>query len=370
MRILIACDKFKFTFTSKEISKKIFNLLNQKYPHADISIIPVSDGGEGFLDIVRFKKPKVETIKIRTVDSLSKFIESEYIILDNYAFIESAKVIGLNLIPKHKRNPLKTTTFGLGALVLDAFRRNVQKVYLGLGGSSTNDGGIGLAQSLGVRFFNFKYQEIKAIPVNLSEIKYFDDSKLLIDLTRIEIIVLSDVKNKLLGKKGASHIFAKQKGASHEQIIFLEKGLANISKVVFDKHKEKYSERTGSAAAGGLAFGCAAFLNAKINSGSDFILKFLDFKKHIQFVDLIITGEGKFDKQTLDGKIVNKIIKISKKENKKIVVICGFSELNEKNIHIDKILSFYEKEQLITLSKIKSEKILKNIVINTDFTNV
>jgi len=360
MKIFVCSDKFKYTFSSFEISQEIAQIIKEQHPEHDVDFLPVSDGGEGFLEALNFDKNSLKKIKVKTSNSVSEPINTYYYIHKNKAYIESAKIIGLDLLTENKRNPMLTSTFGLGSVILDAYKMGVNEIILGLGGSSTNDAGIGMAEALGIVFYDSENKQIKAIPQNLLKIKSFNTNNLAINLNKIKFKTLFDVKNKLYGKKGATIVFSQQKGATNSDIKYLEKGLKNICFIAKQKSGINYNIK-GSGAAGGLGFGMLAFLNSELASGANFILTQNIFENKIINADLIVTGEGKFDKQTLDGKIVSEIIKIAEK---KIKIICGSSEFETNNYKKCEIIPIFENNIKIDLSKIITINKIKNIFRN------
>lgn len=322
-KILIIPDKFKFTYNARKVAEMIANSLkNQGF--SNIELIPVSDGGDGFLDTIN-SGVNLQFIEHEAVNARFEKIDTTFGIYKKTAFIESAKTIGLEQLKYYQRKTILTTSFGLGNQINEALKYKPEKIIIGLGGSSSTDAGIGMAQALGLKFFDCKNNQLKPIGLNLTKICKIKGVKL---LQNVNIIGLSDVENTLYGKNGASFSFARQKNASYAQIVDLDKGLEHIKKLFIEQFGYSFLDEKYEGAAGGLGFGIKYFLKGKLSSGSKYIFNLLDIESKIKEADIVITGEGKFDKFSLNGKIVGEIYKLNKKYNKKTIVICGFSEDN------------------------------------------
>ncbi len=358
MNILIISDKFKFTFSSREIGNVIANVLKIK-GIKNINVLPISDGGEGFIDVIS-SIYDVKFVSTDIYDALLRKKISNLAIFDDTAYIESAKTIGLQLLSSKERNPFYTSSYGLGEQIKEAIRIGARKIVVGLGGSATNDGGIGMASALGYIFYDKQGNELLPIGENLIKIYKVEKSKI---LPKVEITGACDVNNPLLGLNGASFSFAEQKGANREQILILEEGLKNLKEVLIRQkiYSGNVDEYEGSA--GGLGFGIKAFLNGKLVSGSDYVFNLLRVEKQIKNADFIITGEGKLDEQTFNGKIVGEIINIVKKYKKSCLVIAGYSELN-KPINGAKIISLFDNKIDIETAKRETKTRIEKIDFN------
>ncbi len=330
MKILIAPDKFKGSLTAEQVCEAVEKGILKVLPNSQIIKLPLADGGEGSLSglesSLHFKK-----IYLQVANPIFKKIKTFYGLSNNTAYIEMANASGLQLLSKDERNPMLTTSLGTGEMIVDAIKRGVNKIYLFIGGSATNDAGIGIAAALGYRFLDNQKNILKPVGKNLIRIEHIDASKAS-SLINIEVNVLTDVNNILYGKKGAAYIFAKQKGAGKKEIKILDKGLENFAKVVKNKLEINTENIPGSGAAGGVGAGAIAFLNANIKSGIDTILDLLNIDNYILQSDFIITGEGLLDKQTLQGKVVKGVLDRCSKFNKKTAVICGDTTLTPKEI--------------------------------------
>lgn len=358
MKILIIPDKFKSTFTSTEIALLIKkNLLKKKVD--DIITIPISDGGQGFLDCIEivYSTKKVSVI---SVNPLFQEINSYFLINENIAYIESAKTCGVDLLKQNEQNPMYTSSYGLGIQIKSALKAGVDKIIIGLGGSATNDAGIGMAAAFGFKFIDSNKNELLPIGENLSKIVQIVEPKDVNRYKNVEFIGMTDVNHRLFGINGAAYSFAKQKGAKETEVVTLDKGLRHFYNVAEKKDFLRLKNQKHYGAAGGLGFGLKYFLNAKLLSGSDFLLKIMNIDKFIKDSDLIITGEGKLDEESFKGKIVGEIAKLAKKYDKKCLIIAGFVEQiqNSKNIYIK---SLFEQKVSLTIAKNETENRIMNL---------
>ncbi|KAA3610363.1 MAG: glycerate kinase [Calditrichaeota bacterium] len=330
MNILISPDKFKGSLTASQVCDAVEKGILEKMPSALITKIPLADGGEGSLDALE-KTLHFEKIDLKVNNPLFKPIDSFYGLSKDAAYIEMASASGLQLINESERNPLFTSSVGTGEMISDAIKRGAKKIYLFVGGSATNDAGIGIASALGYIFLDENKQKLAPTGSNLKKIKSINQRSA-VSFEGIEVNVLTDVKNPLHGKNGAAHVFAAQKGASTSQIKELDSGLKNIAKVIQSTFGVNVSGLPGSGAAGGVGAGAVTFCNAKIQSGIESILDLLHFDKMLQAADWVITGEGLLDKQTLEGKVVKGVADRCEKAGKQVAIVCGDSKLSEADL--------------------------------------
>ncbi|NLG82218.1 MAG: glycerate kinase [Bacilli bacterium] len=323
MKVLIAIDSFKGSLASIEVSECIEKGIKEVYPDAFITKVPIADGGEGTVDSFLTNLGGIR-VPVTVHDPLMRKRVAYYGILpDNTAVIEMAEASGLTLLTKDERNPLETTTYGVGEIILDALNRGCRNFVIGLGGSATNDSGIGMLQALGYRFFDVNHNELFGIAESLNKIQCFIDENVPEELYDCHFEVLCDVKNPLYGINGASFVYAKQKGADESMIIKLDEGLQNFAKVVEEIYGKDYAHHEGAGAAGGLGFAFLAFLNARLVNGIELLINKLDLDKIISYYDIIITGEGKMDSQSLMGKVPYGITRLGKKHNIPVIGLCG-----------------------------------------------
>lgn len=318
-RILISTDSYKGTLSSKEAGE-IINSAFMREGFFDNLVLPLSDGGDGMTEAVR-EAAGGETVRAEVKGPLFEQVAAEYVRIGKTAVIESSQACGLVRVPENSRDVMNATTYGVGQLILHALSGGAENIILGLGGSATNDGGTGMACALGVKF----YGDYPFIPVgrSLENIKRIDMSGLDPRVKRANIIACCDVDNPFFGKNGAAYIFATQKGASKEEVRRLDKGLSHLASLITNVDLKNLP---GSGAAGGLGGGIAAFLGGNLKRGFDVISSFVCLEDKIRQFDMVITGEGKTDFQTLSGKLPAGVAAVCKKYSKKCILISGCIE--------------------------------------------
>jgi len=359
-KVLIAPDKFKGSLSASEVCDSIALGISKYDDRIDIIKLPLADGGEGSLEIIN-KILITKKYHISIQNPLGEYVRSYYLISEKKAFIELALASGLGLIEKEYRNPMYTTTIGVGEMILDAISNGVTEVFLFLGGSSTNDCGMGIASVLGYNFFDENKIELYPSGSNLIKIKSISRKNEKLPLDSIKFTVLYDVKNILYGKNGAAHIYASQKGASKKEVEMLDEGLKHFSEIMKCSFNADMSSIEGGGSAGGVSAGMKGIFGAQLKSGVDFIMDLIKFEDLLMSVDLIITGEGKLDNQSFDGKVVGKVLELSRMNKKKCIVFVGQNDLNEaqelniENVFIDEILNYTNS---ITIAKSNASDIL------------
>ena len=302
-KIIIIPDSFKGSASSMEVCSCIERGVLKVFKNAIIKKIPVADGGEGTVDSIIYAAGG-NIKKVYVKNPLGETIEAKYgIISKDKAVIEMSEASGITLVDDNERNPLKYSTYGTGELIKDALNSNIKEILIGIGGSATNDCGIGMASALGYRFLDKDNNELNAIAENMIKVAYIDDSNVDKRIFDIKIKVACDVKNPLYGENGATAIYGKQKGVTEESFQILDDGLKNIARIVKEKFNKEIDYIEGSGAAGGLGGGLVAFCNAQLKSGIDAVLDIIDFEEQIKDASLIITGEGAIDGQTKKGKV-------------------------------------------------------------------
>jgi len=327
MKIVVCPGSFKECLSSANAARQIENGLKNSGLAAKIYVLPLSDGGLGTADII-LKNVPGRRITLKVSGPLGKPVKASYALIEKgrTAVVEMSSAAGLDLIMSAKRNPLKTTTYGTGQLIKDALRRRCRKIIVGLGDSGTVDGGAGMASALGVKLLNSRGKSIGTGGGELAKIKKADVSKIDKRLKRAIIIAACDVKNTLLGRQGSAAVYGPQKGATPVMVKNLEKGLANLARVIKKDLGRDVTLIPGGGAAGGLGAGLAAFLNAEIKSGFEIIADFLNLEKRIAGCDIVVTGEGKIDSQTFRGKTVTGVLKIAGKYGKPVICLAGAVE--------------------------------------------
>lgn len=323
MKIVVAPDSFKGSLSAKEVGLVIKEAFTAEIPEAQIDVVPMADGGEGTLDALLYAIGG-KRIEMKSTGPLGERITTRYGILgdDETAVIEIAQVVGLPMIPKEKRNPMMTTTYGVGEQIIHAVKKGLRKLIIGLGGSATNDGGLGMLQALGVTFLDRNGNAVKPIGAELAEIEKVDFSTIHPAISRCEIKVASDVENPLCGTQGASHVFGPQKGGTQQQVEQLDLGLAHYASLVEQALERHFQHFAGAGAAGGLGFGLLA-IGAEIVSGAQVVAEATRLQEKIKYADWVITGEGQSDFQTLYGKVPSFVAQIAKKHQRKTILISG-----------------------------------------------
>jgi glycerate kinase len=318
MKILLAPDKFKGSLAAPQVCQAMTDGIKMVSAEIETVSIPMADGGEGTLDLLLwYSGGQKKTAKVQ--DPLGRSIDAQYGVSADgkTAFIEMATASGLSLLKTGERNPLLTSTYGTGELIKVVMDAGVEQIILGIGGSATTDAGIGMAKALGWQFLDSTDKEVEAIGGNLTLIKKIIPSPLASHLPKIQ--VACDVTNPLYGVNGAAYVYGPQKGADSRAVQILDKGLMDFAQIT--GLSEETFNSPGFGAAGGLGFGCVFFLKAELKEGVKLLMDFCSFDKHLADVDLIITGEGKIDNQTLQGKLVKGIT--NKAQNIPIAAICG-----------------------------------------------
>ena len=323
MKIIIAPDSFKGSASAKEVGASVKRGIEAIIPHAKIKLIPLADGGEGTGDIL------VETLGGRWIDlevtgpSGNKVMSKYGVIEDNIAIIEMAKASGLMLVKDGKLDPLLSTTYGTGELIKHALEMGYKKIYVGIGGSASTDGGMGMAQALGYSFLDIDGKELPLGGGRLSDLAQIvgvNRNRLLDDA---KIIVLSDVENPLYGENGAAYVYGPQKGANKEEVELLDKGLRHYAKIIERGLGINITDKKGMGAAGGLGAGLNIFCNARIKSGIEEVLSILNFKEELKDCNLLITGEGRIDSQSSQGKVLLGLSKLAKEKGVPVIALVG-----------------------------------------------
>lgn len=337
MRVLIAPDKFKGSLSARDVAESIAAGLRDILPDAVIEKMPVADGGEGTVDVIR-EACGGEWVNCAAHDALGRPIEARYVWLRDRAtaVMEMSEAAGLWRIAPDERDLLRANTYGVGEMIKDAARRGAKEILLGLGGSATNDGGLGMARALGFHFLASEEElDNPAGLVKLTRVVSNDATGNLTALSRQvggvahgafpKVIAAVDVRNPLLGQRGATRTFGPQKGGTPEQLEVLERALARLADVVACDLGCDFREDPGAGAAGGLGFGLMGFCGASVRPGFDVVAEVVGLKVAIERADVVITGEGKLDEQTLEGKVPAGVARLARESGKRIFAIVGAS---------------------------------------------
>ena len=324
MRITIAIDSFKGSLTTSEAGNATAEGFRKIYPDADIYVSPLADGGEGTLDaIVSARGGRIKTVSV--CDPLGRKISADYGIIDTdgTAIIEMARASGLTLLDTYERDPLYTTTYGVGELILDAIDEGCRNFVIGIGGSATNDGGVGMLTALGVKFLDGNGKEIERGAIGLKSLASISLNGMKKTLEECKFTVACDVKNPLCGKNGASAVYGPQKGADEKTVAEMDTYLSNYADVTKAILPLSDKDAEGAGAAGGLGFAFLSYLGATLCPGTDIVIKVTDLEKHIKDSELVITGEGRIDSQSAMGKAPVGVARLAKKYGIPVVAIGG-----------------------------------------------
>ncbi|MCB0626661.1 MAG: glycerate kinase [Saprospiraceae bacterium] len=332
-RILIAPDSFKDALPAVEVSQAIARGWQMARPADELVVLPLADGGEGTLEVLTLQSDG-HFEKVEVNDPLFRPVEGRLGLSGDghTAFVEMAQAAGIQLLARAERNCLYTTTFGVGELILGALERGARRILLGIGSSATNDAGIGMASALGYRFLDERDEELRPVGENLGRIRQIDDSQLRFDPAELEVTVLCDVDNPLFGPRGAAHTYARQKGATEEGVLLLDAGLESFSTVLKGHFGRDFSQVPGAGAAGGMGAGALAFLGAMLRPGIQTVMELTGFDARLEQADLVITGEGKVDEQTLYGKLILGITRKAAARQIPVLAFCGTLEATPAQI--------------------------------------
>ncbi len=365
MRIIIAPDSFKGSLTALEVAKSIERGIKKADANITTVLVPMADGGEGTVQSL-IDASGGQIIETVVCDPLMRQIKSFYGIMgDNKtAVIEMAAASGLPLLTPNERNPQKTSTFGTGELIADALSKGCSNIIIGIGGSATNDGGTGMAQALGVKFFDKQGIELQMCGAELSNTHTIDISGLDKRLKNLNIVAACDVDNPLCGIHGASNVYGRQKGATDADVQLLDNGLMHFSNLMKTNFGFDFCNFPGAGAAGGLGYGLMCFLHAKLERGIEIVTRATHLAEKLQGADLVITGEGRIDAQTAFGKTPFGVAKVAKQSNIPVVAIAGglgdgYQELYNKGF--DGIFSLINAPMSLDEAIERSEELLENI---------
>lgn len=356
---ILVPDSFKGTLSAIEVCNIMKSSIKNLYKDANIISVPVADGGEGTVDAFLYALGgEKKSVWVSDAFNEQKILAHYAMLKDDIAVIEMAACAGLPLV-KNRLEPDKTTTFGVGELIIDAINSGAKKIILGLGGSATNDGGCGMAAALGVKFKDEQNQEFIPTGGTLSQIYKIDMNNIYSKIKDVEFISMCDVDNPLCGKLGASAVFAPQKGADEDMVKSLDEGLAHLAKVIKRDLHIEVKDIKGAGAAGGLGAGSIAFLQSKLTKGIDVILDTIKFDELVSKADIVFTGEGKFDSQSLHGKVVMGVANRSQKYKTPVIVVTGAIGENIQEAYnkgITAIFSINKEPMEFSKSALKSKE--------------
>ena len=366
MKVVITPDSFKGSLTAIEVAEAIEKGVKSVFYDAETIKIPLADGGEGTVQcLVNATDGKI--LQQEVINPLGKKINASYGILGDQktAVIEMAEASGITLISPEERNPLITTTYGTGQLIREALNQGCCRMIIGIGGSATNDGGAGLVQALGVRLLNKEDKEIGFGGAELLNIHHIDIAQMDPRIDKLEILVASDVKNPLCGPTGATRIYGPQKGATEKMMVILEKALAHFAELINETLHKDVKDIPGAGAAGGLGAGLMAFLGARLKPGIEVIIEAVKLEEVVKNADLVITGEGKIDYQTIYGKVPVGVAKVAKKYHIPVMAIGAIIEKDAEIVHqygIDYLVKVSDPPMRLTESKEFKLHLIKNCI--------
>ena len=322
MKVVVAIDSFKGSLSSAQAGEAACEGIKRVYKDAEVKIFPVADGGEGTVSaLVSGMGGKIRTVTAS--DPLNRKIKCEYGIVNNTAIIEIAASAGITLLKKEELNPLCATTYGVGEIIKDAVKNGCRDFIIGLGGSATNDGGIGMLQALGFEILDKNGNQVEFGARGLEKIIRIKEDNVIPELSECHFKIACDVKNPLYGENGASKVFAHQKGADSLLIEQMDIWMQNYAKAVKEYKKASNADAHGAGAAGGLGFAFMSFLSGKLEKGIDIVLELVDIEKDVKDADIVVTGEGRLDGQSVMGKAPVGIAKIAKKYGKPVIAFAG-----------------------------------------------
>lgn len=360
MKILIAPDKFKGSLSAEEVSIALSKGLKKANPNIEIISRPMADGGDGSLEVLAHYVD-LKTITIEVDDPLFRPINASYSIAGTTAYIEMAAASGLALLKEKERNCMDTSSFGTGELILDAIRKGATTIYLFIGGSATNDGGMGIACALGWCFYSKNGELLVPIGENLAEVNQIDGTFLFYKPANIKFKVICDVNNTFYGENGAAYVYAPQKGANPDEVKILDEGLQNLATLLKAGNYADIADVAGAGAAGGVGGGAVAFLNAELVAGIQTFLDITELETQIKACDLVITGEGKLDAQTEQGKVISGVCQLAKKYDKPVIAVCGDAEKKAvEKLGVQEVFTILERSDSLAEAMTESrEKLIE-----------
>lgn len=363
MKIIIAMDSFKGSLSSLEAGRAIKEAISSLNPLIDIQVYSLADGGEGSVEaLVSGCNGHYETIQVH--GPLNDPVMATYGILEDHtAVIEMAQASGLTLVPTDKRNPLYTSTIGVGELILDAYNKGCRKYLIGIGGSATNDGGAGMLSALGYQLLDKNNQLIEPCAQSLEYLSALSDKNVSKELLNCEFLIACDVKNPLCGPNGASAIYGPQKGSTEDMIEILDSNLRHYSNIIKKQYPDADPDYPGSGAAGGLGFAFKSILKAQLRPGIELIMNHIQLEKAMSDANLVITGEGKLDGQSIMGKTPIGVAKLAKKQNIPVILYAGCLGENADTCLKHGIDAYYSiiKENMTIEEAMKKEIAIKNL---------
>ena len=367
LKVVIAADSFKGSASSKEVAEHIEKGIKKYDDEISVKKVCIADGGEGTVEAIVEGADTGEYQFVQVHGPLGNLVNARYGIMqgaegNKIAVMEMAEASGINLITKEERNPFETSTFGVGEMFKKVLDMGIREIYIGLGGSATNDGGAGMLASLGAKFYNAEGREIGYTPKELKNIAKIDFSEFDKRISETKISILSDVRNELCGETGASYIFGAQKGATPEGIKELDSILRKYGDIIDDLTGKKYSQMQGSGAAGGLGFALLSVCKGEFKEGIVEVMNLINLENTIKGADLVITGEGRIDNQSVFGKAPVGVAKMAKKFDIPVIAVVGSSARNLDDIYkngIDLVLDIVHEPMSLEKAMAETGELLE-----------
>lgn len=353
----MAPDKFKGSLSAVEVCQALTLGIHQFDEQIEVQQIPLADGGEGTLDILDHYLDLI-TVSVQVNDPLLRPHSASYKIKGTDAYIEMAQASGLDLLAPEERNCLHTTTYGTGQQIAHAYQQGARRIFLMIGGSATTDGGLGVLEALGIKAYH-QDRALKPIGQSLLDITHFQEQKKYQDL---EFHILSDVKNPLYGPQGAAYVYAPQKGADESSVVHLDQGLRNFAQVILQQQGKEVHNFAGAGAAGGIAAGIRGFFPTQVRSGIEVVMELVNLEQAVSTADLVISGEGKMDEQTLAGKVIAGVQGLCIQYHKPLGVICGILDLTPeqvKYINIWQVASLVQADTTLQQALSQPQSLIK-----------
>lgn len=324
MKVVVAIDSFKGSLSSLAAGNAVKEAVLKADNEAEVVVKALADGGEGTVSAF-LETENAEAVTLPVTGPLGAPVTATYCILKDkdLAVIEMAEAAGITLVPTEMRNPLNTTTYGVGEMIKDAIEKGCRRFIIGIGGSATNDGGTGMLSALGYEFLDESGTPVPLGAKGLESLKEIKCDKILPQLSECSFSVACDVANPLCGESGCSAVYGPQKGATEEMIEMMDGWLKNFALLTKEKFPNSDANHPGSGAAGGLGFAFLSFTNSTLKSGVDIIISETELEKHIKDADIVVTGEGRLDSQTVMGKAPIGVAKLAKKYNKRVIAFSG-----------------------------------------------
>lgn len=342
MHIVLAPNAFKECLSAPAVAQAMARGVNAAAPDAETRCVPMADGGDGTMEsLVAARQGRMAEVTVH--DPLMRPVASRYGLIDNdsVAVIEMALASGLWMLREDERNPLRTTTFGTGDLIRHALQRGCRQIIIGIGGSATTDGGIGMAAALGYAFYDDRGERLDAVGGSLPRIARIDSSAVIPELQNASLVIASDVTNPLAGDNGAARVFGPQKGATPEMVETLDQGLLHLDSCWQETFGRSFADIPGAGAAGGLGAGLMAFASAKVRSGFELVAETAHLDEALQHADLVLTGEGKLDEQTRFGKVPAGVGNLAKRYNVPCIALAGKWEGDLSGLHQEGIQAIF-----------------------------